>query len=189
MKTKFNALMASIVLSLSLTGTPALASEPGQVDLAPLTTAMDATPKVNIAFGPAMMAGFAETLRQKNPELADILKSVKGLRVIVYEDANSGGVDSRVSEMLERLGADGWAPALTVRDNSTEVDLLLIESGQHVKGLTLLVRDGPGTAIFANIHGDLDPVFIGQLIGSGSLMKDFNLGEVMGQIQDRASEK
>ncbi len=188
MKIKFSTLLFCLALSLTVANAPALASQPGQVDLAPLATAMDATPRVNLAFGPAMMGGFAETLRQNNPELADVLKSVKGLRVMVYEGVDSSAADSPISDILQRLGADGWAPALTVRDDSTEVDLLLIESDQYVKGLTLLVRDGSNTAVFANIHGDLDPVVIGQLIGSGKGMKGFDLGELMGQIQGQGNE-
>ncbi len=189
MKIHFSILLFCLSLSLTLANTPAVASEPGHVDLAPLAAAMDATPRVNLAFGPAMLGGFAETLRQKNPELATVLQSVKGLRVMVYEGVDSSAADSRIDSIIERLGADGWAPALTVRDGSTEVDLLLIESGQYVRGLTLLVRDGASTAVFVNIHGELDPVFIGQVIGRGKAMADFSLDGLMGQIQDQGNGK
>lgn len=190
MKITLSTLLFCLSLSLTLASTsaPAQASDAGQVDLAPLAATLNATPKVNLAFGPAMMAGFAETLRQNNPEMADVIKSVRGLRVMVYEGVDSSAADGRVNEILERLGAEGWAPALTVRDDSTEVDLLLIESGQYVKGLTLLVRDGTSTAVFANIHGDLDPVVIGQLIGRGKAMGDFSLEGLMGQIQDNGND-
>ncbi len=180
MKTRFSAVL--LCLSLALAATPALSSEPGHVDLTPLAGAMNTTPTVNLAFGPAMMAGFAETLRQNNPELADVLKSVKGLRVMVYEDVDSSGTEPRANELLDQMDAAGWSPALTIRDGSTEIDLLLLESEQYVKGLTLLLRDGSSTAVFANIHGDLDPVIIGQLIGSGKAMEGFDLGELMSQL-------
>jgi hypothetical protein len=185
MKISLTSLLLCLTLSLTLASTsvPARASDTGQVDLAPLAATMDATPKVNLAFGPAMMAGFAETMRQNNPELADILKSVRGLRVMVYEGIDNTGAQDPIVELVNRLGAQGWSPALTVRDDTTKVDLLLIESDQYVNGLTLLVRDGKSTAVFANIHGNLDPVVIGRLIGSGKAMGDFSLEGLMGHIQ------
>ena len=64
------------------------------------------------------------------------------------------------------------------------INLLLLESGALVNGLVLLLRDGTSTAVFANIHGNLDPVIIGQLIGSGQGMNDLDLGGLMEQFQN-----
>jgi hypothetical protein len=69
--------------------------------------------------------------------------------------------------------------AVTLRTVTSRAD----ESGLQVKGLVLLVRDGKDTVVLANIHGDLDAVSIGKLIGSGKMMGGFDLGGLMDQFQ------
>lgn len=178
MKTRLSALLL-ILAAFSLAAT---AAQPGEVDLAPVASALTTKPTVNIRFGPAMMAGFAETMRESNPEMARILGSVTGLRLMVFEDADSTTAEPEVSGLIERLNDEGWSPAIQVRDDGTRVDLYLMESSEFVNGLTLLLRDG-SDVVFANIHGDLDPVMIGKLIGSGQAMSGFDLDGLMEQIQ------
>jgi hypothetical protein len=178
----FPALLLSLVLaSIS---PPGHAADSGRVDLAPLASSIGASPKVNINFGPAMMAGFAETLRQSNSDVAGVLAGVSGLRLMVFEDVDTRLAESQVLDIIDQLGLSGWTPAITVEDDETRINILLLESGEFVSGLVLLLRDGDDTAIFANIHGALDPVMIGKLIGSGQAMSDLNLEDLLGQFQN-----
>lgn len=180
MKITLPALLVS--LGLTVFGIAAHAADSGRVDLNELAASMAATPKVNINFGPAMMAGFAETLRQANPELAGVLTGVTGLRVMVFEGVDSRGAEPRVRGIINDLGARGWTQAVTVEDDDTRVNLMLLEAGTSVNGLVLLLRDGADTAVFANVHGTLDPVLIGRLIASGQGMQGFDLKGLMGQF-------
>lgn len=180
--------LSVLLLLLASVCLPVAAAQPGEVDLSPVTSTLTTKPTVNIRFGPAMMAGFAETMRESNPEMAKILGSVTGLRVMVYEDADSAAAEPQVSGLIEQLHNSGWTPAIEIQDNGTRVDLFLIESGEFVSGLTLLLRDG-SDAVFANIHGQLDPVMIGRLIGSGQAMSGLNLGELMEQFQQAESKE
>jgi hypothetical protein len=173
---------------LALASAPAAAADSGRIDLAPLAATLDAKPRVNINFGPAMMAGFAETLRQSSPDLAEILQSVTGLRLMVFENVDSTPAQAQFMSLIEQLDSSGWTPALKVDDDDTLVDLYLNESGQLVKGMVLLVRDGKDTVVMANIHGDLDAVSIGKLIGSGKMMGGVDLGGLMGQFQGNGEE-
>lgn len=181
MKTTLSALMLSLFLVLA--GAPAAAADTGRIDLAPLASEMAAKPKVNINFGPAMMAGFAETMRESNPEMAGVLASVSGLRLMVYEGVDSTAAEPQVASLIDRLGSDGWSPAIMVQDDETSIDLYLKESDEFVTGLLLLLRDGDDAAVFANIHGEMDPVVIGKLIGSGQAMNGLDLDGLMNQIQ------
>lgn len=155
----------------------------GQVDLNPIADAIGTTPKVNLNFGPAMMKGFAESFRGSNAELAGILDSVSGLRLMVFEDADATAARSRVEQTANDLGGDGWTPAMEVRDGETRVDLFLNESEQFVEGLVLMVLDGDDTAVFANIFGDLDPVVIGKLIGKGNALNGVDFDDLAGKFQ------
>ena len=175
-----------LLLSLALATiiAPIQAADSGRVDLAPLASTIGATPKVNINFGSAMMAGFAETLRQSNPDLADVLAGVSGMRLMVFEGVDTHGAEPQILDIIDQLGFSGWTPAITVEDDDTRINIMLLESGQFVTGLVMLVRDGTDTAVFANIHGNLDPVLIGKLIGSGQAMNGFDFGGLMGQFQN-----
>ena len=186
MKITLTSLSTLVILCLSLItfAVPALSAADGRVDLAPLASNMEAKPKVNVHFGSAMMLGFAEAMRQSNPDVAGILEGVTGMRVMVFEDADTREVEPQVLDIIEHLTNSGWTPAVTVEDDETRINLLLLESGALVNGLVLLLRDGTSTAVFANIHGNLDPVIIGQLIGSGQGMNDLDLGGLMEQFQN-----
>ncbi|PKL96654.1 MAG: hypothetical protein CVV18_00825 [Gammaproteobacteria bacterium HGW-Gammaproteobacteria-8] len=181
--------LVSVLAALSLSVT-ALAQEraAGQVDLSALAEPFGSRPKVNINFGSAMMNGFAETLRSRNPEAAEVLATIAGLRVMVFEDVDTSLAEASVAEVAARLSGDGWTPALEVRDENAKVDLFLIESGPFVKGLTVLVREAGGTAVFANVHGDLDPAVIGKLIARGNALGGMDFGDIMGQFGQGATD-
>lgn len=178
--------LPTLLLSLALATiiAPIQAADSGRVDLAPLASSIGATPKVNINFGSAMMTGFAETLRQSNPNLAGVLEGVIGMRLMVFEGVDTQGAEPQVLGIIDQLGLAGWTPAITIDDENTRINILLLESGQFVSGLVMLLRDGEDTAVFANIHGNLDPVVIGKLIGSGQAMDGFDLGGLIGQFQN-----
>jgi hypothetical protein len=50
-------------------------AQEGKFDIEPLASGME--PKVNINFGPAMMAGFAESMVNANPDLSTVLGGIK----------------------------------------------------------------------------------------------------------------
>ncbi len=182
MITRFPTLLLSLVLAV-LSGTAA-ASDSGRVDLNPIAATLGTNPKVNINFGTAIMAGFAETLGESSPEVAALLRGITGLRLMVFEGIDSSGAEPQVLGIIQRLESGGWTPAITVEDESSRINILLLESGEFVHGLVLLLRDGSDTAVFANIHGQLDPVTIGRLIANGQAMKDLNFEQLMNQIQN-----
>ena len=167
----------------------AQSEDPGQVDLGPIASAIGVTPKVNLNFGPAMMRGFAESFRGRNAELAGIIDSVSGLRVMVFEEAGIAEARGRVSKTASELSAAGWTAAMEVRDGETRVDLFLNESEKFVDGLVLMVMDGDDTAVFANVYGKLEPVVIGKLIGSRGALGGLNLQDLAGQFQSMSGSK
>lgn len=175
----------TIVISSLMLGSTAFAQteDIGQVDLTPMADAIGATPKVNLNFGPAMMKGFAESIRGSNTDLAGVLDSVSGLRLMVFEDVDTTAARGRVEQTANDLGGDGWTPAMEVRDGDTRVDLFLNESEQFVEGLVLMVTESGGTAVFANVYGDLDPVVIGKLIGSGNGLGGVNFDDLASQFE------
>lgn len=183
-----NALRSVLFSTLLLASTAfAQSGDIGRVDLNPIADAIGATPKVNLNFGPAMMKGFAESFRGSNAELAGIIDSISGLRLMVFENLDVSGARAQVDAITGDLNTAGWTPAMEVRDGDSHVDLFLNESENFVEGLVLMVLDGNETAVFANIYGDIDPVVIGKLIGSGDGLSGLKLGNLtLGDVYIRS---
>jgi len=160
----------SLILAFGLITGAAQAQE-GKFDLEPLASGLE--PKVNINFGPAMMAGFAASMAKANPDLSAVLGGIEGLRLMVFEDMNDArGLTASVEGAVDALVDSGWNRAIQVREDGEKVDLFMLESGAFVTGMVLMVRESSDTAVLANIHGEMDPVLVGRLIASGEA---FNL--------------
>lgn len=179
-------LIPVLVFLMSTAPAVAQSGSVGKIDLSPMADAIGTTPKVNINFGPAMMQGFAESMRASSPELADVIASISGIRLMVFEDVDGSTARDRVVETTSALEREGWTPAVEVRDDDAQVDLFLNETGQFVEGLVLVVTEQGGSAVFANVYGNLDPVVIGKLIGSGNALKTLDFGDFAAQFQSMA---
>ncbi|MFN2335184.1 MAG: DUF4252 domain-containing protein [Wenzhouxiangellaceae bacterium] len=186
-KTTSTALIAILFILTSLVASRPLAAQqmaPGQIDLAPIAVAINQKPKVNLNFGSVMVRAFAEGVRPSNAQIARLLDTVAGVRVMVYENIDGALVRDRVAETVEGLGLAGWAPAMEVRDQDAHVDLYLNESGDAIDGLVLMVTESNGAAVFINVFGRLDPVVIGKLVGNGLDLGNLNLDGLMGRLKD-----
>ncbi|MBY6204348.1 DUF4252 domain-containing protein [Halomonas denitrificans] len=159
--------------------TSALAQAPGQVDLEPVKKVFGTGPTVNLNFGSTMIQGLAEGFRGTNADIADLISGVSGLRVMVFEDVDGTQARAFVSDTAFELGNEGWTPAVEVRDDSDHVDIYIKESGEFVDGIVLMVTESSGDAVFINVFGALDPVFIGKTLGGGIDFSDFDLEELM----------
>lgn len=147
----------------------------GQVDLTPMQQAIGHTAEVNLNFGNVMIRGFAEGIRASNERLADLLDSVAGVRVMVYEDVDAESLRPLYTETLLDLTNAGWTAALEVRGDDEQVDVYIKESADIVDGIMIMVNGEDGSAVFVNVYGMLDPVFIGQVIGKGLELDDLDL--------------
>ncbi len=159
-------------------------NEPGYVDFSVLSGQMGATPEVNLNFGGAMLGMFAEGLRESDPDLADLLGGLTGLRVTVYEDVDAEAVRPHAADLATRLTGQGWEAAMNVRDDSTHVDMLMRTGDNRIRGLALIVTEASGSAVFINVVGDLDPAAMGRLI-SGTGM-NLNITEALGALAQQA---
>lgn len=175
-----------LALSLSLCSLPATGQSgpSGQIDLNAVAAAMNTKPTVNINFGPAMMRGFAESMRSSDPQMADMLSGVSGLRLMVYEGIDGARAEPEIGRIVDRLDRDGWSSAVTIEDGDTRILLYLLESDEVINGMTFVLHDGDHTAILANIHGRMDPAWIGEIIGGRRSLKGFGLDGLVGQFQD-----
>ena len=174
----FNPHLCILLLAGVLTMSAAQAQD-GKFNLEPMAGGLE--PKVNINFGPAMMAGFAESMANANPDLSTVLGGMQGLRLMVFEDlSDTRQLASEIQTAVDELIDSGWSRAVQVREDGEQVDLFMIESGQFVTGMVLMIRESSDTAVLANIHGEMDAVLVGRLVGSGKLFDGFDFDDMFG---------
>lgn len=182
MKTVKYIALAGLLASTGTSVAQTLADDPGYVDFDPVTVIIGHSPKVNLNFGPAMLALFTETLRETDPDVSELVANLKSLRVMVFEDVDGTRIREFAVATAGELGAAGWEPALTVRDDGTAVDLFLRTTENQIRGLAMMLTEEDGSAVFINVVGGLDPASLGRLIG-GTGIDLGALGNLAGQIQ------
>ena len=150
-------LFALVMLALtSACGILAPSSNDGYADLESLGM-RDTNRVVNLSIGPTLLH-FAANHIDDDPEVRDLLRSLDGVRVRVYEiDGNAGRVASRIDTMSQHLQADGWEPVLLVREENEETRMLIRTVNGRINGMTVLVSDGESEAVIVNLMGDIRP--------------------------------
>lgn len=148
---------------LSACGITAPRSSDGFADLESLGM-RDTNRVVNLSIGPTLLH-FAATYIDDEPEVRELLRSLDGVRVRVYEiDGDAGRVASRISEMSQHLQEKGWEPVLLVRENNEETHMLLRNDDGRISGMTVLVSDGDSEAVIVNLMGEIRPEQFGDVM-------------------------
>ncbi len=130
---------------------------------------LDMRPKVQISLNPAMLGFVSAATRDADPATADLIAGLEGISVHVYEGV--GGALPAVRQFIDRVAGtlerEGWSSAVNIRDGDDEVRIFLRTgtTGQtaSVTGLTVMIADGGGDAVFVNVAGTIDPAKLGQI--------------------------
>ena len=151
------------VFWLSACGIMAPKSSDGFADLESLGM-RDTNRVVNLSIGPTLLH-FAAMYVDEEPEIRELLQSLDGVRVRVYEiDGDAGRVASRVHDMSQHLQADGWKPVLLVREENEETHMLLRTINGRITGMTVLTSDGESEAVIVNLMGEIRPEQFGEVM-------------------------
>jgi hypothetical protein len=112
---------------------------------------------VNLSIGPTLLH-FAANHIGDDPGVRDLLRSLDGVRIRVYEiDGDARRVASRIDTMSQHLQADGWEPVLLVREENEQTRMLLRTVNGRISGMTVLASDGESEAVIVNLMGDIRP--------------------------------
>jgi hypothetical protein len=148
--------LACMTLFICACGITAPRSNDGFADLESLGM-RDTDRVMNISIGPTLLH-FAAGYIDDDPEIRDLLHSLDGVRVRIYEiDGDASRVAQRISNMSEHLQEDGWEPVMLVRDEDEEAHMLMRMVGGHICGMTVLVSDGDSEAVMVNLMGEIRP--------------------------------
>lgn len=157
------ALAAVLVLSLVACGITAPRGNEGYADLDSLGM-FDTDRVISLSLGPTLLH-FAAGFIDDDPEVRDLLRSLDGVRVRVYEvDGDATKVADRMQHMSTKMQDDGWEPVMLVSQEDEQVHMLLRMADSEICGMTVLVLDGDSEAVIVNLMGEIKPEQFGDVM-------------------------
>ena len=152
---KAGLLLGSFFL-LTACGITAPRSSEGYADLDSLGV-FDVDRTMALSIGPTLIRVAIWAMDDEEPETAELLRSIEGVRIRIYEiDGDANRVASRAQKMSSELRADNWQPVMLIQEDSEQTHMLIRADGDRIEGLTLITSDDE-EAVVINLMGHLDP--------------------------------
>ena len=151
-------------------------NDPGYVDLTALGGVFDVEPTIEVNIHGALLRLVAEASAAEDPDLARLLRRVRGVFVRGFDltDVNVDAVRRHKDDLAARLERTGWNTFVRVRDRSEDINFYVRLQDEAIAGIIVmsinLIED---QTVFLNIVGDIDPEEIGR-IGRKFGMDDFS---------------
>lgn len=135
---------------------------PGYFDFAALDRVYG-EPRVMINISPMLLKIMAAA-SQSEPEAAQLMESLEGVRVNIYPTGGQQGpARAQIAKATSALQAENWEPVVQVKEDGEEVQIFMKADDTGMQGLTVMAVDGE-EAVFLNILGDIDPSQLGKVM-------------------------
>ena len=191
MKQHFRSGLVLTVLSTSLSlGLCADSAQPGSVDFGKFTESASGAEFVEVNVNGSMIAMAARLAQKDQPEIADLLHGLKGVRVNVFglDDQNRADVEKRVKDLRAELDAKGWQRVVAVQQKHEDIGVYMKTQGEEsVQGLVVTILDGHRQAVLINIVGDIRPEKVA-LIGERFNIEPLKKLKGMGKCEPKAEQ-
>ena len=155
--------LLSVTLSLSAAAQQdELEDLPGYIEFGELTSVYG-EPTVMINIG-GLLLNFIGAASKEDPEAAALLRSLKGVRINVYQTAGeTGPALEQLTKVKNMLKDQDWEPVVQVKESGEEVQIFMKIDGEVIHGLVVMAVDGH-EAVFINILGMLDPSQLSEVL-------------------------
>lgn len=154
-------LLASLLTACGMT---APRSNEGYANLDSLGI-FDTDREMALSIGPTLIRVAIWALDEEEPETAELLRSLDGVRVRIYEiDGDPAKVSARIQRMAAHLRKDRWEPVMLIQEEGEQTHMLVRQRGDRILGLTLITTDGDAEAVVINVMGDIDPAHFGDVM-------------------------
>lgn len=161
--TKISLLTAMVsCLLLVLVSSPVIAESksldevPGYVDGAAFVElAGDDAVTVEIS----IHGGLLKMLGSVDPELEELMGGLESIHAVILEakdDETAAKILDLMRRIERRLLGQGWERLARVRDDDSEVKVLVLNDEEAILGLVVMVAGDDGEFVFANIAGTLN---------------------------------
>jgi hypothetical protein len=121
-------------------------------------------PKISINIGGTLLQFVGMMSGEDNPETAEMMANLKGIRVFGYpiEDDPTVAME-KFSEVKSTLKSQGWEPIVQVNEEDERVLIYMKLNGSNMEGMTVMTVDDE-EVMFINIIGQLDPRKLGDMM-------------------------
>ena len=98
-------------------------------------------------------------LASVDPDLEDLVGGLESIHAVILE-AEDDGTANRILDLMRaterRLMGQGWERLARVRDDESEIKVLVLNDEEAILGLVVMVADDDHEFVFANIAGELN---------------------------------
>ena len=155
--------VAGLLILLSACGLTAPRSSEGYANLESLGM-RDTDSVMTLSLGPTVLRLAASHIGDE-PEVRELLKSLDGVRIRIYEiEGDAGRVATRMDSMSANLQSEGWEPVVLIREENESTHMLLRVVDEQICGMTVLVSDGDTEAVVINLMGKIKPQQFGDVM-------------------------
>jgi hypothetical protein len=157
---KFLTLLPALALALCVAAPAAVAGDdysklPGFVDGKKFIEAVgDDAVTVEVSIGGALLSAITKFDPQLH-ELAGGLKSISAIVLSTEDAGDTAKARSMIRDTRTRLKKEGWEALATIREEGSEVQVLVLNDDEAIQGLVVMVAD-ENEIVFANLAGVLD---------------------------------
>lgn len=117
---------------------------------------------VEVNLKPALIKFAAKIVAIDEPEAAELLRSIDGVRVHVVgmDESNRGATTKRMNEIRAELAGSGWEKVVTVKETGDEkgddVAIFVKTTAEDtIAGVVVTVLSNDGEAVFVNVVGNI----------------------------------
>ena len=181
-------LASTLVLPLRADNPP----PPGQVDFGAFTPSDHGGQFVEVNVKDSLLALAARLTEKQEPEVADLLRHLKSVRVNVLgvDDGNRADLAARIKKVRTELETKGWDRIVTVQEKKSDVGVYLKQrDAEAIEGVVVTIIDDDKEAVFVNVVGDIRPeklALIGERLNIEPLKK---AGEKVSRKSESSAEK
>jgi hypothetical protein len=166
MKQILNSLVAAGLLTVTGFGNASAAeTSAGYVDFGAFSPSKNGSQFVEVNLSSGMIA-LAAGLAKGEPEVAELLKGIEGVRVNVIglNDENRESVLSKLSDIRASMDKSKWDRLVVAQEKNQDVSVYVkTKSGDTIEGVVVLVQQGAKQAVFVNVVGNVNPAKLGLL--------------------------
>ena len=130
----------------------------GYVDFDSWTGLRAAETTVEIYIKDPILSLVARLTRDEDPDLSDLLSSLKLIRVQTYplDASDTREIKARVDEIRKKLEKDKWEIVVRAREPDQQMHVYIKSSKDEVNGLVIMAAKYGENISFVNIVGDID---------------------------------
>ena len=142
------------------------AQEPGAVDFGKLIPPANGASFVEVNVSPGLLGIAAKLTSKQEPDIADLLRSLKAVRVNVVglDDSNRADLIAQIRKVRTDLETQGWQRVVSVLEKGQDIGVYVKHRGDEaIEGVVVTVLESEKEAVFVNVVGDLKPEKLAQL--------------------------